>query len=96
MRYIPLSEAKAHLSRIITESTEDHEPVTITVNGRPAVVMMAAADYDMLIDTLDWLGELGVLQDAHEARKPAAERVTFTPAEVAAQYEAEHAASSVA
>ena len=50
MKVIPLSEAKANLSRYAHQCRE--EPVVVTVNGRPAFQLVPRAEDDGLIDRL--------------------------------------------
>jgi prevent-host-death family protein len=50
MKVIPLSEAKANLSRYAHRCRE--EPVVVTVNGRPAFQLVPLAEDDDLIDRL--------------------------------------------
>ena len=50
MKVIPLSEAKANLSRYAHQCRE--EPVVVTVNGRPAFQLVPLAEDDDLIDRL--------------------------------------------
>jgi len=50
MKVIPLSEAKANLSRYGHRCHE--EPVVVTVNGRPAFQLVPLTEDDDLIDRL--------------------------------------------
>lgn len=50
MKIIPLSEAKAHLSRYGRLCHD--EPVIVTVNGAPAFQLVPLGDDDDLIDRL--------------------------------------------
>jgi prevent-host-death family protein len=50
MKIIPLSEAKAHLSRYGRLCHE--EPVIVTVNGAPAFQLVPLGDDDDLVDRL--------------------------------------------
>lgn len=50
MKVIPLSEAKANLSRYAHRCHE--EPVVVTVNGRPAFQLVPLTEDDDLIDRL--------------------------------------------
>ena len=44
-RNLPLSEAKAKPSQIITDIESTEEEITITRNGRPAAVLMSADEF---------------------------------------------------
>ncbi len=48
---VPITEAKARLSEIVRES--DHRRVLLMKHGRPAAVVMSAAQYDALMERLD-------------------------------------------
>ena len=51
MKTVPLSEAKAKLSRLL-DSVEDHdEEVVITRNGRAAAVLVSPADFESWKET---------------------------------------------
>ncbi|MGH8884539.1 MAG: type II toxin-antitoxin system Phd/YefM family antitoxin [Egibacteraceae bacterium] len=52
MKTLPLAEAKNRLSAVVGEITATHESVTVTVNGRPAVVMLAVEDFESIMETL--------------------------------------------
>lgn len=56
-RVIPFTEARAGLSELLDEVGEHHEHVVITRNGRPAAVVLSAAEYDALAETLDVLDD---------------------------------------
>jgi antitoxin YefM len=55
-----LADAKNRLSEIIQTAVTTHERVTITKNGKPAVVLLSVEDLESLEETLavlsdDWL-----------------------------------------
>ncbi|MGH8895703.1 MAG: type II toxin-antitoxin system Phd/YefM family antitoxin [Egibacteraceae bacterium] len=52
MKTLPLAEAKNRLSAVVSEITATHESVTVTVNGWPAVVMLAVEDFESIMETL--------------------------------------------
>lgn len=52
MKTLPLAEAKNRLSAVVGEITTTHESVTVTVNGWPAVVMLAVEDFESIMETL--------------------------------------------
>ncbi len=68
MTSVPLSEAKDGLSALVEQAERTHEIVTITRHGRPAAVLMAAADLESLHETLFWLSQPGVREDVAAAR----------------------------
>ena len=52
MKTVPLSEAKAHLSRLIDEVEGRDEEVVITRNGRAAAVLVSPSDLESLKETV--------------------------------------------
>jgi prevent-host-death family protein len=67
MRTTTLADAKAHLSEIIASAQSTHERVTITKNGRPAVVVVSIEDYESLEETLFWLSHPDAAAATEEA-----------------------------
>lgn len=57
MKLLPLSEAKAGLSRVVGEVEAGDEPVTITRNGRGAAVLMSVDEFE------SWQETLAILSD---------------------------------
>lgn len=57
MTTLPLAEVRAQLSRLVEDAERTHMRVEVTKNGRRAAVLLSAADYDSLIETLDILSE---------------------------------------
>lgn len=57
MRTEPLASVKARLSALVDEVTRTHEQVTVTRNGAPVAVLLAADDYESLLETLDLLAD---------------------------------------
>ena len=45
MKVLPLAEAKAKLSQLISEVAEQEEEITITRNGRAAAVMVSHDEF---------------------------------------------------
>ena len=80
-----LSEAKDRLSGLVDEAETTHEMVTITKHGRPAAVLMAAADLESLHDTLFWLSQPGFRSDQQEAEVQEQDGSTVSSAELRAQ-----------
>ena len=61
MTTLPLADARAQLSRLVDEATRTHDRVEITRNGRRAVVLLAADDYDSLRDMIEVLADAELL-----------------------------------
>lgn len=69
MSVLPLAEVRANLSKLVDSAVSTHERVEVTRNGRRAAVLLAADDYDALLETLDVLSsaeELAAVRDAAE------------------------------
>ncbi len=46
-----LSEAKVDLERLMDEAVDSHEPVIITREGKPPVVLVSLADWNGQVET---------------------------------------------
>jgi prevent-host-death family protein len=45
---IPIAELKANMSEIVRELDERPRPLVVTLNGKPAAVVMSPREYDLL------------------------------------------------
>lgn len=60
-RNVPISEARANLSDLVTETTDN--PVYLLRHGKPVAVLVDADKYERLIDRLEYLEDtLAALQ----------------------------------
>jgi antitoxin YefM len=50
-RVLTLSEAKAHLSRLVAKLEKEESELVITRNGRPAAVLISADEYESWRET---------------------------------------------
>lgn len=57
MSTLPLAEARARLSEIVTDAETSHERFEITRNGRPAAVLLASDDYEAMQETIAVLAD---------------------------------------
>ncbi|WP_193625190.1 type II toxin-antitoxin system Phd/YefM family antitoxin [Mycobacterium tuberculosis] len=48
---VPISEARAHLSRLVRESADDD--VVLMNHGRPAAILISAERYESLMEELE-------------------------------------------
>ena len=62
-KFVPFSDARAHLTELLDEIELLHEHVVITRNGRPAAVVMAQGEYDTLLETLEILSDTKLMAD---------------------------------
>ncbi|MDQ6948289.1 MAG: type II toxin-antitoxin system Phd/YefM family antitoxin [Actinomycetota bacterium] len=82
MQTTSLSDLKSHLSEYADRAEREHEQFTITRNGRPAVVMISADEWESLQETLFWLSQPGIQEDLAEAEADIAAGRTFDEAQV--------------
>ncbi len=82
METTSLSDLKSHLSEYADRAEREHEQFTITRNGRPAVVMISADEWESLQETLFWLSQPGIHEDLAEAEADIAAGRTFDEAQV--------------
>ena len=68
MLTISLSDLKAHLSENVERAEVEHEQYMITRNGRPAVVMVSADEWESIQETLFWLSQPAIADALDEAR----------------------------
>lgn len=55
MPTLSLAEARANLSKLVESAVTTHERFEVTRNGDRVAVLLAADDYDALLETLDIL-----------------------------------------
>jgi prevent-host-death family protein len=67
LEQMPLAEVKNRLSEVVDEVEREHARVVITKHGRPAAVVVSAADLESLEETLDIMGNAALLADIKEA-----------------------------
>ena len=82
METTSLSDLKSHLSEYADRAEREHEQFTITRNGRPAVVMVSADEWESLQETLFWLSQPGIHEDLAEAEADIAVGRTFDESQV--------------
>lgn len=82
MQTTSLSDLKAHLSEYADRAELEHEQYTITRNGRPAVVMVSADEWESLQETLFWLSQPRIHDNLGEAEADVAEGRVYDDAQV--------------
>ncbi len=60
---VPISDAKARLNEYVEQVQTTHEHLTITKNGSPAAVMIAADEWESIQETLFWLSQPNVREE---------------------------------
>jgi prevent-host-death family protein len=63
MTTLPIADARAQLSKLVEEASSTHERIEITKNGHRAAVLLGAADYDAMLETIAVLSDSVLLLD---------------------------------
>ena len=84
MKVEPLASVKAHLSALLDEVARTHEQYTVTRNGQPVAVILAADDYESLTETIALLSDQPAMERLAEAELAVAEGDFTTGDEMAA------------
>lgn len=66
---LPATEVRKNLFDIIDEVSQTNIPYTITVKGKPKVVIMNAEEYDSWRETLDIMSNPELVQGIEEGKK---------------------------
>jgi antitoxin YefM len=82
MQTTSLSDLKAHLSEYAERAEVEHEQYTITRNGRPAVVMVSAEEWESVQETVFWLSQPGIRDDLTQAEDDVAAGRVYDEAQV--------------
>ena len=68
MKVEPLASVKAHLSALLDEVARTHQQYTVTRNGQPVAVILAADDYESLMETIALLSDQPAMEPAGRGR----------------------------
>lgn len=82
-----LSDLKAHLSEYAERAEREHERYTVTRNGRPAVVMVSADEWEEVQETIFWLSQPGQPERLAEAAADVAAGRVYAEADARALLE---------
>lgn len=66
---IPISEVRQNLANLVDRAQKRFDEFVITVNGKPAAVLMSAAEYDSWKETEEILADKGVMKEIKEAEE---------------------------
>ncbi|CAJ1495021.1 type II toxin-antitoxin system Phd/YefM family antitoxin [[Mycobacterium] kokjensenii] len=88
MTTLPLAEVRANLSKLVDEAVRTHQRVEVTRQGRRAVVILSAEDYDSLMETLDVLSDSELVREIRDAEDAIERGEVFTLDEVAEEMRA--------
>ena len=69
MKTLPLSEAKARLSRLIDEVSSMDQPITITRNGRPVAVLVSPDEFDSWQETAEIRSDAELMEEIRRGRR---------------------------
>jgi prevent-host-death family protein len=70
MATLSLASARADLSRLVDSAVETHERFEVTRNGNRVAVLLSAADFDSLTETLEILADKETMDDLRGPRQP--------------------------
>ena len=79
-----LAAVKAHFSQVIDDVASTHERVTVTRNGSPVAVILAAEDYESLMETMEILSDRQAVADIREAEQQMAQGQSYGEEQVRA------------
>ena len=74
---LPISDARAQLSKLLDEASATHERFEIMKNGHRAAVLMRADDYDAMRETIAILSDSALLLAHQEGVQALAEDDTL-------------------
>lgn len=77
-----VTDAKAHLSAIVDEVNRTHHRVTLTVQSRPAAVLISPDELAGLEETIYWLSQPGIMSDIETAQREVEAGDTLDESEV--------------
>jgi len=66
---LPISEVKARLPELVTGVEEREEEVVVTRKGKPAAVLVNYTEYERLKETLEVLGDPGLMKQIQRSRE---------------------------
>ncbi len=67
-----MAQARDHFAEVVESVQKTHDRVTLTRHGQPAAVIIAAADLDSILETLDILSTPGALDAIREGEADSA------------------------
>lgn len=86
MQTLPISQVRDRLNELVDEARLTHEQVTITKNGTPAAVLVAADEWESIQETLFWLSQSGIHEDVAKGRAELAVGETMSEEEARTRY----------
>lgn len=86
MKTLSVSAAKARFNDLVDQAVTTHEQITITRNGSPVTVMVAADEWESMQETLFWLSQPGLREDLAEAESAHSADTTVSGEEIRKRY----------
>lgn len=59
---LPITEARQNLTTLVGRASSHMDEYVITVNGKPAAVLMSVDEYESLIETNEILADTGLMR----------------------------------
>ena len=68
---LPVTDVKQRFLELLKKVERYHEMITITKNGIPTGVLLGIKEFESLIETLEILGDRGVIKSLERSKKQA-------------------------
>ena len=78
MTTLPLAEVRANLSKLVDEAVRTHQRIEVTRQGRRAVVILSADDYDAIMETRAILSDQALIHQIRGAEAEADDGQVYT------------------
>lgn len=69
IKTLPISEVRQNLASLVDRAQKRFDEYVITVNGKPAAVLMSAAEYESWKETNEILADPVAMREIREAEK---------------------------
>ncbi len=66
---LPITKAREDLTKLVNNANKRLDEYVITVNGSPAAVLISAAEYESLKETLEIMSDPKLMKDIREGEK---------------------------
>lgn len=66
---LPITEARAHLTTLVNRANKRLDEYVITVNGKPAAILMSADEYEGWKETNEILADKKLMRDIKQSEK---------------------------
>ncbi len=73
IKTLPITEARAILPTLVNRASKMRDQYVITVNGKPAVVVLSVDEYESWKETEEILSDKKLMKDLKQAEKDIAE-----------------------